>query len=35
MRKADGSLVEVQLDADFHAIGAVDDDAGGGGQEAD
>ena len=32
VRKADGSQVEVQLDADFHVIGsAVDDDGSGGG----
>lgn len=36
VRKADGAVVEVQLDAGFHATGSVaDDDGVGGGQEAD
>jgi hypothetical protein len=35
VRKADGSQVEVQLDADFHVIGSVADDDGSGGQDDD
>ncbi len=35
MRKADGSQVEVQLDADFHVIGSAVDDDGSGGKDDD
>ena len=35
VRKADGSQVEVQLDADFHVIGSAVDDDGSGGKDDD
>ena len=35
VRKADGSQVEVQLDADFHVIGSAVDDDGSGGRDDD
>ena len=35
VRKADGSQVEVQLDADFHVIGSAVDDDGSGGVDDD